>query len=82
VSTGSHSKGRSFNLLQIACCLKKDVEVGTEEEVVGRGLVMNGAVDILYNTIIVNRDQERGWVGASVVGVLLEKFLHPATKPS
>jgi hypothetical protein len=52
-------------------CLK-DVEVGTEE-VVGRRLAINCLVDILYNSVIVNGDQERGWVRASVVWVLLEK---------
>jgi hypothetical protein len=39
-------------------------------------------VDILYsNTFVVNRDQERVWVGASVVRVLVKKVLNPA-KPS
>jgi hypothetical protein len=61
--------------------LPGDVQVGTEE-VAGRRLVINGAVDILYNAVIVNRDQERGWVGASVVWVLLEKVLNPASPPA
>jgi hypothetical protein len=44
-------------------------------------VVIDGAVDILYNTFVVNWDQERRWVGASmVVWVLLEKeVLYPAS---
>jgi hypothetical protein len=44
-------------------------------------LGINGAVeDILYDTFVVNGDQERMmWVGASaVVRVLVEKVLYPA----
>jgi hypothetical protein len=44
-------------------------------------LVINGAVGILYNTFIVNGDQERVWVRPSVVRVSVEKVLYPA-KPS
>jgi hypothetical protein len=42
---------------------------------------MAGAVDILYNTFVVNRYQERLWVGANVVRVSMKKVLYPA-KPS
>jgi hypothetical protein len=40
-------------------------------------LGIDGAVDILYycNTFVVNGDQERVWVGASVVRVLVKKVL-------
>jgi hypothetical protein len=52
---------------------------------VGVWALANGAVvDILYNTVVVNGDQERVvWVGASVVTrVLVKKVLYPAAKPS
>jgi hypothetical protein len=59
---------REFVLFTSTDCLK-DVEIGTEE-VVGRRLVINGAVDILYNAVVVNGDhQERRWVGASQCGL-------------
>jgi hypothetical protein len=37
-------------------------------------LGIDDAVDILYNTFVVIGDQERMWVGASMVPVLLKKF--------
>jgi hypothetical protein len=43
--------------------------------------ILDGAVDILYNTFVVNGDQERVWVGASVIRELAKKFLFPC-KPS
>jgi hypothetical protein len=45
---------------------------------VGIWALINGVVDILYNTFIVNGDQERVWVGASVVRVLVKEVLYPA----
>jgi hypothetical protein len=45
-------------------------------------LGVDGAVGILYNTVIVNGDQERVWVGASVIRELAKKFLLYPGKPS
>jgi hypothetical protein len=59
----------------------KDVVVGAEE-VVGWRLGIDGAVDIFYNTVIVDRDLERRWIGISVIREFAaKKFLYPC-KPS
>jgi hypothetical protein len=38
-------------------------------------LGIDGAMDIFYNTVIVNRDLERGWVGISVIREFAKKVL-------
>jgi hypothetical protein len=42
-------------------------------------LGIDGAVDIFYNTIVVNGDKERGWVCISVIlgEEFAKKFLYP-----
>ena len=55
----------------------EDVKVGTESVVGWRLGIADGAVDILYNTFVVNGDQERVCVGASVIRKLTKKFLYP-----
>jgi hypothetical protein len=44
----------------------KDIVVGAEEVVSWR-LGIDGAVDILYNTVVVDGDRERRWIGISVI---------------
>jgi hypothetical protein len=45
-------------------------------------LGIDGAVDIVYNTVVVDGDQERGWVCISVIREFAKtKFLYPC-KPS
>jgi hypothetical protein len=44
-------------------------------------LGIDGAVDIIYNTFIVNGDLERGWVCISVIREFAKKVLYPC-KPS
>jgi hypothetical protein len=57
------------------------------EEVVGWRLGIDGAlgidraVDIFYNTVIVDGDLERRWIGVSVIREFSKKFLYPC-KPS
>jgi hypothetical protein len=41
--------------------------VGAKKEVVSWRLGIDGAVDILYNTVIVDWNLERGWIGISVI---------------
>jgi hypothetical protein len=40
-------------------------------------LGIDGAVDIFYNTVIVNGDLERGCVGISVIREFAKKVLYP-----
>ena len=47
------------------------------EEVVSWRLGIDGAVDILYNTVVVNGNLERRWVGICVIRVVAKKFLYP-----
>jgi hypothetical protein len=51
------------------------------EEVVGWRLGIDGAVDIFYNTVVVDADLERRWIGISVIREFAKKFLYPC-KPS
>jgi hypothetical protein len=44
-------------------------------------LGIDGAVDIFYNTVVVDGDQERGWVCISVIREFAKKFLY-ACEPS
>jgi hypothetical protein len=54
----------------------KDIVVGAEEVVSWR-LDIDGAVDILYNTVAVDGNLERRWVGISVIREFAKKFLYP-----
>jgi hypothetical protein len=58
-----------------ADCLK-DIVVGAEEVVSWR-LGIDCAVDVFYNTVVVDGDLERRWVGVSVIRKSLKKFLYP-----
>ena len=56
-------------------CLE-DVVVGAEE-VVGWRLGVDGVMDVLYNTVVVDGDLERRWVSICVIRVVAKKFLYP-----
>jgi hypothetical protein len=58
----------------------KDVVVGAEK-VVGWRLGIDDAVDIFYNTFIVDGDLEREWVCINVIREFAKKVLYPC-KPS
>jgi hypothetical protein len=54
----------------------KDIVVGAEE-VVGWRLGIDSAMDVLDNTIVVDGNLERRWVGICVIMVVAKKFLYP-----
>ena len=58
----------------------KDIVVGAEEVVSWR-LGVDGTMDVLYNTVVVNWDLERRWVGICVIREFAKKFLYPCRKP-
>ena len=47
------------------------------KEVVSWHLGIDGAVDILYNTVVVDGNLERGWIGISVIREISKEFLYP-----
>jgi hypothetical protein len=59
----------------------KDIVVGAEE-VVSWHLGVDGTMDVLYNTVVVNWDLERRWVGICVIREFAKKFLYIHVSPA
>jgi hypothetical protein len=51
------------------------------EEVVSWRLGIDGAVDVFYNTVVVDGDLEWRWIGVSMIRECAKKFLNPC-KPA
>ena len=54
----------------------KDIVVGAEKVIRWR-LGVDGAMDVLYHTVVVNWDRERRWFGICVIREFPKKFLYP-----